>query len=120
MEHHISLHEWLVCFAGIFVFWYYRFSSAKDIHEKEKGKKLTTNEMIKEWFHYKWNNILGHVIISSFCLYIGEANLRDLFGDLATQLPETANEIGSSAMIGFFGSFISEGLQKIVSLIKEK
>ncbi len=123
MFDHLTAQDFLVCFSGILMFWFFRFSSDKD--EDFDDKKKPANEMgqfvrvwMKTWFVYKWDNIVAHVFASIFFLWIGEENIADWLGQLADKIPMGANEIGTSASIGFFGSFLAEGLKKLIKLIK--
>ena len=111
------------------MFWLFRFSSDKDkeFDEKQEGKetKELFTAMVKyvkkwtaTWFIYKWDNILSHIGASLFFLWIGEANIAEWLGEIADKIPKGANEAGTSASIGFFGSFIAEGLKKLINLIK--
>lgn len=117
MFDHLSSQDFLVCFIGIFMFWFFRFSSDKDELDDQE-KPFDSKKWIKMWIVYKWDNILAHIFASIFFLYIGEENIAEWLGEIADKIPMGANEIGTSGAIGFFGSFIAEGLKKLIKLIK--
>ncbi|REE01118.1 hypothetical protein [Marinoscillum furvescens] len=131
MFDHLSAQDLYVCLFGILMFWFFRFSSDKDEIDNELSidKDISTAEKqtrlrdfnrkwIRIWILYKWDNIFCHILASLLFLYLGEENLEAWLGDIATRLPQGANQIGSAAVIGYFGSFIAEGLKKLIKLIK--
>ena len=99
------------------MFWFFRFSSDMDALDEEK-KDFDSKSWIKKWIVYKWDNIIAHVFASVFFLYIGEENISEWIGEIADKIPMGANKIGTSGAIGFFGSFIAEGLKKLINIIK--
>lgn len=118
MFDHLSFQDLAVCVFGIIMFWFFRFSSDKDQFDKKEDKSFSSRTWVREWIWYKWDNIACHMLASLLFLYLGEENLESWLGDLATQIPQSANEIGSAAVIGFFGSFIAEALKKLINIIK--
>lgn len=118
MFDHLSLQDVWVCLFGVLMFWFFRFSSEKDEFDKIHDKSFSPVQWVKDWVWFRFDNIICHLLASAFFLYLGEENLEAWIGDLATQLPDNANALGSAGMIGFFGSFIAEGLKKVIKLIK--
>ena len=117
---HLTSQDLIVCLVAIIAYWFYKFSSEKDIYDDKEDKSgFSSGKWVKDFIWYKWDNIICHIIASFGFLYLGEEKLASLLGEYMDKLPTGADQLGSSAVIGFFGSFIAEALKKLVSIINK-
>jgi hypothetical protein len=115
---HLSTQELIIATVGMIMFWFFRFSSDKDEFDEKGDLSFSTFKWIKDWFTFKWDNIGCHIFATFFFLYLGQENLQNWLGELSEKLPMGVDEIGSAGSIGFFGSFIAEGIKKLLKFIK--
>lgn len=115
---HLTSYDFIICLVGIIFFWTLRFSADKDHVDNMNDKSFSSRKWLHDFWYYKWDNILIHLMASVIFLYLGEKNLAAMIGKHLDQLPAGVDQIGSSFILGFFGSFVAEALKKVASIIK--
>lgn len=112
---HVGMLEAFICFLGITLYWVLMYSNEKDDADVN-GQKFPFKVWFKTWISQKNDNILAHLVVSYFFLFLGVDNLQAWMGDQLS-LPAGLDEIGAAGMIGYSGTFIAAGLKKLQKMV---
>lgn len=115
---HLEADELVAMFAGISFFWVIVWSIDKDEFDNS-NRKFSNKSWFKDWFVKKYDNIITHILTSLFFLYIGVENVQSYLGEYAQTLPVAANKMGSAALVGFAGSYMTDVLKKGLKMTRK-
>lgn len=107
---HITQLEIYAMALGVIATWVLKWSKEKDQFDLKK-EEFSSWQWIKNWFRYRNDNIIAHIVVSVSALYIGVDNLQAWMGE-SLNFPDSVDEVGAAYMIGFFGSYLAEMLKK--------